>query len=70
MSEGIAEGWPVELLAVTAAANEEFTGIVTRPDAARREAGWDPYEVWRARVRAPSGNAARPGKDQPRDPVR
>ncbi len=61
------EGLPVEL--ETAAANEEFTGIVTRPDTLRRESGWDPYEVWWTRVRAPA-KAARASEDRPRDPQR
>ncbi len=61
------EGLPVEL--ETAAANEEVAGIVTRLDTPRRESGWDPYEVWRTRVRAPA-KAARASKDRPRDPQR
>ena len=60
-------GLPVERRVDTAAANEDFTGIVTHFDAARREAGWDPYEVWRTRVRAPAKSAARPRKDRPLD---
>ena len=53
----------------TAAANEEFTGVVTRLDTVRRENGWDPFEVWRTRVRATS-RPARARKDRPRDPRR
>lgn len=41
------------------AANEEFARIRTDP-----ADGWDPYEVWRVRVKAP----ARPGKGPARDP--
>ena len=69
MTQETAEGLPVEQRTDTAAANEEFTGIVTRLDVPRRESGWDPYEVWRTRVRAPS-KAPRSKKDGPRDPQR
>jgi hypothetical protein len=47
--EGV-EGRPVERPG-TSAANEEFTGTVNRRDALRREAGWDPFEVWQTRVK-------------------
>jgi hypothetical protein len=46
-----AEGLPVVQREEAAAANEEFTGTVTRREIARREAGWDPYEVWLTRVK-------------------
>ena len=37
------------------AANEEFTARVPGLDwLARPQSGWDPYEVWRTRVKAPS----------------
>jgi len=62
--EGV-EGLPVER-AGTSAANEEFTGAVNPRDALGRERGWDPYEVWRTRVRTPS-KSARVRKDRPRD---
>ena len=40
---------------VNAAANEEFDRVVSAArDGARPETGWDPYEVWRTRVRAPA----------------
>ena len=67
MTPDTAEGRLVERHADTAPANEDFTGSVTRRDSARRDAGWDPFEVWRTRVRAPSKTAAAP-KD--RDPTR
>jgi hypothetical protein len=51
MTRDIAEGLPVERRADTAAANEEFTGIVSRRDTLAREGGWDPYEVWLTRVK-------------------
>ena len=60
MTGDIAEGLPVERRTDTAA-NEDFTGTVNRRDSARREGGWDPYEVWRTRVRAPSNKTR---KDQ------
>jgi hypothetical protein len=40
---------------VAPAANEEFTGTESglyRPE--RPRSGWDPYEVWRTRVKASS----------------
>jgi len=57
-----AEGIPARQQ-LTPAANEEFTGVVTelsRPEPGRRDldrlatsrSGWDPYEVWRTRVKA------------------
>ncbi len=57
-----AEGLPARQRP-TPAANEEFTGTVNdlnRYDLARhdldrlatRRSGWDPYEVWRTRVKA------------------
>jgi hypothetical protein len=37
------------------AANEEFTGLVKALDRlARPQSGWDPYEVWRTRVKESS----------------
>jgi hypothetical protein len=40
----------------SSAAEEEFTGIVNRLDRlARPQSGWDPYEVWRTRVKVSSG---------------
>ena len=34
------------------AANQEFTGMVNALDGlSRLQAGWDPYEVWRIRVK-------------------
>jgi len=59
-----AEGLPVERR-TDAAANEEFTEILNPRDTRARE-GWDPFEVWRTRVRAPS-KTARTRKDRPRD---
>ena len=65
----ITEGLPVQRHADTDAANEEFTGIVTRLDTKRGESGWDPYEVWRTRVRAPakSVKSAKGRKERSRD---
>ena len=50
----------------SAAANEEFTAIVTGREDARRASGWDPYEIWRTRVRK-TATPARASKDRPRD---
>ena len=39
---------------LSAAANAELTGMVTRPDRqSHPHSGWDPYEVWRTRVKEP-----------------
>ena len=41
---------------ISPAANEEFTGMADGVDwVARRQSGWDPYEVWRTRVKVSSG---------------
>ena len=58
-----AEGIPAHQRLTPPAANEEFTGTVddlSRDDLARHDldrlaaprSGWDPYEVWRTRVKA------------------
>jgi hypothetical protein len=40
---------------VSPAANEEFTGTENGLDTLERpRSGWDPYEVWRTRVKATS----------------
>jgi len=40
---------------MSAAANEEFTAMTNGLDrVARPQTGWDPYEVWRTRVKASS----------------
>ncbi len=52
-----AEGLPARQR-LTPAANEEFTGTVSDPSRygldrrATPRSGWDPYEVWRTRVKA------------------
>ncbi len=41
---------------VSPAAKQEFTAMVNGLDRlARPQSGWDPYEVWRTRVKASSG---------------
>ena len=45
-------------------ANEGFTGGSSRQGALVHERGWDPYEVWRTRVKAPSIRA-RQGEQRP-----
>lgn len=61
-AEGLAAGQPI-----TPAANEEFTetaeGLETL---AYTHTGWDPYEVWRTRVKATS----RVSQEQERDRLR
>jgi hypothetical protein len=40
---------------VAAAANEDFNGVASAArDAERTDSGWDPYEVWLTRVKAPA----------------
>ena len=54
---------------VTAAANDEFTGMEKDLDPVRysySQSGWDPYEVWRTRVKASS----RAKQERERDPLR
>jgi hypothetical protein len=54
MTLNSAEGLPLQQPAVPAA-NEASIGIATPPaEAPKREAGWDPQEVWRTRVKSPS----------------
>jgi hypothetical protein len=61
-----AEGLPAGQR-LTAAANEEFTGMVSGADRlASPRRGWDPYEVWRTRVKA----SARIHQERQRDPLR
>jgi hypothetical protein len=44
---------------MSAAASEEVTGMVSGPDTlARPQSGWDPYEIWRTRVKEPSPEGA------------
>jgi hypothetical protein len=52
---------------ITPAANEDFAGMADRLEdvLVRPRAGWDPYEVWRTRVRVTSTV-----KDRERDPLR
>jgi hypothetical protein len=68
MTRDTAEGLPVERRVDTTAANEEFTGIVSRREIARRDGGWDPYEVWLTRVKERRRKPREPGTT--RDPRR
>ena len=65
-----AEGLPAGPT-VTPAANEEFNEIVGGLDQLERidrpRSGWDPYEVWRTRVKASSN--AKPAERE-HDPLR
>lgn len=50
---------PAEELAAVYAmspdANERFTRTVNRPDSlTHSQSGWDPYEVWRTRLKRPA----------------
>jgi len=54
-------------LRVITAAHEEHSGAVSAVrGTAYAQAGWDPYEVWATRVKAP----ARAKREQQRDPHR
>lgn len=50
------------------AANDGFTDRSSRQGALAHQGGWDPYEVWRTRVRAPSIKA-RQGEERSVQPV-
>ncbi len=51
---------------IAPAANEEFTGTVNGLDkVAAPQSGWDPYEVWRTRVKVSSGVI----QERERDPL-
>jgi|HubBroStandDraft_1064217.scaffolds.fasta_scaffold172030_1 hypothetical protein len=65
--EGL-EGIPV-VHPEAVAANEEFAASMNRRDVLARDSGWDPYEVWRTRVRTLS-KSVRVKKDRTRDPRR
>jgi hypothetical protein len=61
-AEGLAAGQPV-----TPAANEEFTETAeTVETLSYTHTGWDPYVVWRTRVKATS----RVSQELERDPLR
>ena len=57
MKRKSAEGLPAGQ-GVTPAANDEFTGIaqdhLSQVSYTYSQSGWDPYEVWRTRVKASS----------------
>ncbi len=49
-----AQEFPNDRRTITAA-NEEFSGAVSAVRAgAQAQSGWDPYEVWATRVKAPA----------------
>ena len=48
-----AEGLPLQQPAAPAA-NDDSRNVTPPPEAPKREAGWDPQEVWRTRVKSPS----------------
>ena len=61
-----AEGIPA-VKPLTPAANEEFSGTTSELDThTYARSGWDPYEVWRTRVKA----SARVPQERERDPLR
>jgi hypothetical protein len=51
---------------VIAAANEQFSGVVSAVrGTAQTQSGWDPYEVWLTRVKAPALRK----RERQRDPL-
>jgi hypothetical protein len=61
-----AEGLPA-VKRLTPAANEEFSEVPSGLDShTYAQSGWDPYEVWRTRVKASS----RVPPERERDPLR
>ena len=48
-----AQGLPPQQPAAPAA-NDDSRIVIPSPEAPKREAGWDPQEVWRTRVKSPS----------------
>jgi hypothetical protein len=61
-----AHEFPEDRRAITAA-NEEFSGAVSAVRATEQsQSGWDPYEVWATRVKAP----ALVKRERQRDPRR
>jgi len=61
-----AEGLPA-VKRLSPAANEDFNGTTAEPDTRTyARSGWDPYEVWRTRVKASS----RVPQERERDPLR
>ena len=59
------EGLPV-IHRIARAANEEFTATSNdRNGLAPIQSGWDPYEVWRDRVKGSDGSGAERAQDPP-----
>jgi hypothetical protein len=60
-----AQEFPNDRRAITAA-NEEFSGAVSAVRATEEsQSGWDPYEVWATRVKAPALRK----RERQRDPL-
>jgi len=60
-----AQEFPENRRAITAA-NEEFSGAVSAVRATdESQSGWDPYEVWATRVKAPALRK----RERQRDPL-
>lgn len=66
MREG-SEGLPVERRPDTSA-NESLAGSSNRRGAFAHAGGWDPFEVWRTRVKAPLV-MTRQGEERPAQPA-
>ena len=65
MKSKVAQKLPRDRRAITAA-NEEFSGAVSAVRATdQSQSGWDPYEVWATRVKAPALRK----RERQRDPL-
>ena len=67
MTRDRAEGRHADLHAGSAAANEDFMGATTLRETTGEERGWDPFEVWRTRVKTAE---VTPGNDRAHDAQR
>jgi hypothetical protein len=70
MTRDRAEGRHADLHAGSAAANEDFVGATTLLETAGDERGWDPFEVWRTRVKTAGAKPARAGNERTHDAPR
>jgi hypothetical protein len=67
MTRDRAEGRHADRHVESAAANEDFTAVPTLRETSGEERGWDPFEVWRTRVKTAD---VTPGNDRAHDAQR
>ena len=70
MTRDRAEGRHADLHAESAAANEDFMAAKTLGVTTGEERGWDPFEVWRTRVKTADAKPARAGNERAHDAQR